>query len=193
MTTSMRRFGAAFLLAALAGTAAAHTGHGTQGLGAGLAHPLAPDHLLAMLAVGVWSAVALRGAQRCAAPATFVAAMLLGAALGVTGVQLPFVERGVAASVVVFGLLLVFATGVPARTGLVLIAASAALHGLAHGAEMPAGAGFAAYGAGFVVTTVALHAGGLALGVQLQRIGRIARPVLGALLGGAGVVLLAQL
>ena len=192
MKTSIRRLGVATALTLLAGSAAAHTGHGTHGFFAGLEHPLALDHLLAMLAVGVWSALALQGAQRAWGPVAFVGAMIVGAALGVAGVQLPFVEQGIAASVVLFGLMLVFARQLSPAAGFALIAVSAALHGLAHGAEIPSGATFAAYAAGFVGTTVALHLGGLALGVQLQRVRRLAWPV-GTLVSGAGLALLARL
>lgn len=192
MNQSIRRLGVATALALLAGSAAAHTGHGTHGFFAGLEHPLALDHLLAMVAVGVWSVLALHGAQRAWGPVTFVGAMIVGAALGVAGVQLPFIEQGIAASVVLFGLMLAFPRRLSPVAGLSMIAASAALHGLAHGAEIPAGASFAAYAAGFVGTTMALHIGGLAFGVQLQRVRRLAGPV-GALVSGAGLVLLARI
>ncbi|CAM5790623.1 HupE/UreJ family protein [Rhizobacter fulvus] len=190
-TSTLRRLGAAATLAALAGSAAAHTGHGTHGLLAGLEHPLALDHLLAMGAVGVWSMLALRGSQRALGPLTFLAAMVAGAALGVMGLQLPFVEQGIAASVLLCGLMLVFAQRLAPALGLALVAAAALLHGLAHGAEAPAGAGFAAYAIGFVVTTAALHAGGLALGARLQRMHRLVWP-LGTLLGAAGLALLVR-
>jgi urease accessory protein len=145
-----------------------------------------------MCAVGAWSMLALRGMQRVWGPVTFLAAMVAGAALGVAGVQLPFVEVGIAASVMLCGLMLIFATRLAPATGLALVAATALLHGLAHGAEAPAGVGFAAYAIGFVGMTAALHAGGLALGAVLQQARRLVWPV-GALLGGAGVALLVRL
>jgi urease accessory protein len=188
---SIRRFGVAATLAALAGSAAAHTGHGTHGFAAGLEHPLALDHLLAMAAVGVWSMLALRGSRRALGPLSFLAAMIAGAALGVMGLQLPFVEQGIAASVLLCRLMLVFAQRLAPAAGLALVAATALLHGLAHGAEAPAGAGFAAYAVGVVITTAALHAGGLALGARLQRMHRLVWPV-GALLGAAGLALLVR-
>jgi urease accessory protein len=194
MTTNhIRRAAVALTLAALAGSAAAHTGHGTHGIFAGLEHPFGLDHLLAMVAVGVWSAAALQGARRGWGPLCFVSAMMFGAALGVDGVALPFVEHGISASVVIFGLMLMFATRLPAVLGLVLIAASAALHGLAHGSEIPAGSGFAPYAAGFVLTTAALHLGGLGLGMRLNRARPLVWRVLGAAVGSAGLVMLARI
>jgi urease accessory protein len=131
---------AALALALAAGTAAAHTGHGTESLFEGLAHPLGLDHLLAMVAVGVWSAAAFDGARRWLAPLTFLAAMTAAALLAMAGASLPFVEHGIALSVTLFGAMLAFPRRVPAVPGLALVAAAAALHGLAHGAELPAGA-----------------------------------------------------
>ena len=120
MKTSIRRLGAAAVLAVLAGTASAHTGHGTHGLAAGLQHPLALDHLLAMCAVGVWSVLALRGPQRVLGPLVFIATMLVGAAFGLGGVQMPLVEQGIAASVVLCGVMVIFATRLAPGVGLAL-------------------------------------------------------------------------
>ena len=165
------------VLLAAATAASAHTGHGTHHLMEGLAHPFGLDHLLAMLAVGVWSASALQGAQRGAGPVTFLVAMTVGAALGAAGLVLPLTEVGIAASVAVLGVMLLAGRQMPAPAGLVLIALAASLHGLAHGAEMPmsdsfggsfAGS-FAAYAAGFGLTTAALHVAGVGLGTVLAR------------------------
>lgn len=191
-TTNIRRAAVALTLATLAGSAAAHTGHGTHGFFAGLEHPFGLDHLLAMVAVGVWSAVALPGARRVWGPLCFVSVMLLGAGFGAGGVVLPFVEHGISASVVIFGLMLVLATRLPPAVGLALIAASAALHGLAHGSEIPAGSSFVAYAAGFVLTTAALHLGGFGLGLRLQRAQPVMWRMLGAAVGSAGLVMLAR-
>jgi urease accessory protein len=154
-------------LLAAASAASAHTGHGTHSLAEGLAHPFGMDHLLAMLAVGVWSATALQGAQRWAGPATFLAAMTAGAAAGALGLALPITEMGIAASVAVLGVMLLAGRQMPVPAGLALIALAASLHGLAHGAEMPVGGSFAAYAAGFGFTTAALHVAGLGLGAVL--------------------------
>lgn len=190
--SKLLRGAAALGLALAAGTASAHTGHGTESLFQGLAHPLGLDHLLAMVAVGVWSAAAFDGARRWIAPLTFLAAMTAAALLAMAGLSLPFVEHGIALSVLMFGAMLAFAKRVPAAPGLALVTAAAALHGLAHGAELPAGASVAGYALGFLATTAALHAGGVGLGVALRERGAWIWRSGGALLGLAGVVLLAR-
>lgn len=181
-------------LAALLGTGAAlaHPGHGAAvSLAAGLAHPFGIDHLLAMVAVGVWSAAALPAGRRWAGPLAFLAAMAAGAGLAMARVALPFVEAGVAASLLVFGAMLAFATRVPAGAGLALIAAAASLHGFAHGAELPAGASAAGYALGFLATTALLHGGGVGLGLVLRERAATLMQSIGAVLGATGLVLLA--
>ena len=105
---------AAFAPAAFFGFSAAalaHPGHESASFLSGFNHPLGGlDHLLAMLAVGLYAAQQA-GRARWSLPAGFVLAMLLGAALGASGIRLPAVEAGIAASVLVLGLLLAFATG----------------------------------------------------------------------------------
>lgn len=190
MTTLHLRGAAALLLAALAGSAAAHTGHGTESLFQGLAHPFGVDHLLAMVAVGVWSAAAFQGARRWLGPITFLSAMALGAGLAFSGLAVPWVEPGLAVSVIAFGAMLAFATRTPAGPGLLLVAASALLHGLAHGAEFPGSVQVVAYATGFLATTALLHTGGLALGSRLRSAAPRLWQGLGALLGAAGLTLL---
>jgi len=190
--SKLLRGAAALGLALAAGTASAHTGHGTESLFQGLAHPLGLDHLLAMVAVGVWSAATYDGARRWIAPLTFLAAMTAAALLAMSGVTMPFVEHGIALSVAMFGAMLACAKRVPAAPGLALVAAAAALHGVAHGAELPAGASVAGYALGFLATTAALHAGGVGLGVALRERGAWIWRSGGALLGLAGIVLLAR-
>lgn len=192
MKKTFLRGSTALLLAAAAGGAAAHTGHGTGGLVEGLAHPFGADHLLAMVAVGVWSATALDGARRALGPLAFLLAMAGGAAWALAGGTLPFVEHGIALGVAGFGAMLAGARRVPAGPGLAVVALAASLHGLAHGAELPAGAGAAGYAAGFLATTAMLHAAGLGLGLALRERGPRLAPVLGALLGAAGLLLLAR-
>ena len=186
----MKRILTLVALAGAASVASAHTGHGTESLFEGLAHPLAADHLLAMLAVGLWSAVALPGAQRWLGPLSFLAAMTFAAALGAAGAALPFGEVGIALSVAVFGAMLIAGRRLQANAGLALIAAGAALHGLAHGAELPAGGSFLAYAAGFLVVTAALHVAGVGIGAALREARAAVWRVLGSAFGGAGFVLL---
>jgi urease accessory protein len=174
----------------------AHTGHGTESFMEGLAHPFGLDHLLAMLAVGVWSVSALPAQKAWQGPATFLLALVASAVLGASGVTLPYLEHAIALSVVLFGaMLIVAAKPVPTSVGLGLIAAAASLHGLAHGAETPE-TGFAGYAAGFLLTTAVLHLGGVGLGLSIRRWlaarSTVVLGSLGTLLGFAGVYLFSQ-
>jgi urease accessory protein len=185
------------LLALAAGAAQAHTGHGTSSLFDGLAHPLGLDHLLAMVAVGVWSVGALPAGKTWWGPATFLLALLLGTAGGAAGVTPPYLEQALALSVLLFGLLLVLAQrAVPLAPGLGLVALAASLHGLAHGAEAPA-TGLAGYATGFLMSTAVLHLGGVAAGLAIRRgLAQHKQWVtggLGAVFSGAGLYLLQQL
>ncbi|TNF53076.1 MAG: HupE/UreJ family protein [Burkholderiales bacterium] len=191
------RFLIATALASTAIAAQAHTGHGTESLMEGLIHPFGPDHLLAMVAVGVWSVSALPAGKTWQGPATFLLALIVSATLGMLGVTVPYLEHGVSLSVVLFGLMLIAARQpVPPAVGLGLIAAAAVLHGLAHGSETP-DAGFAGYAAGFLITTAALHLGGVGVGLSIQRFLAERRHValggLGTAVGVAGAYLFTQL
>jgi len=182
---------------ALSTGASAHTGHGTHSLMEGLAHPLGADHLLAMLAVGIWSVSALPASKVWQGPATFLLALVVSAALGASGFSVPFLEHAIALSVVLFGAMLVLAANPMLKAfGLGLIALAAALHGLAHGAETPE-TGFAGYAAGFLLTTGVLHLSGVGLGWSIRRLlaerSTLALGGLGTVLGGAGLVLFSQL
>jgi urease accessory protein len=160
------RLGLLAAVAALAsGPAAAH-GFGAQGAGfaAGFGHPLLGlDHLLAMVAVGLWAAQ-LGGRAIWQVPAAFVGALALGASLALAGVAAPAVEPGIMVSLLVMGLLVAFAVRLPAAVGTALVAVFAVCHGHAHGTEMPMAATPLLYGAGFLLATMALHASGVALG-----------------------------
>jgi urease accessory protein len=189
---------ALFLIAACAAStgAMAHTGHGTESFLEGLVHPFGPDHLLAMMAVGIWSVSALPAQKAWQGPATFMLALVFSALLGASGVTLPFLEHAIALSVVLFGAMLIVATK-PVRKawGLGLIAAAASLHGLAHGAETPE-TGFMGYAAGFLLTTAVLHLGGVGMGLGIRRWLAARSGVvlggLGSLLGFAGLYLFSQ-
>jgi len=194
---SIRRIAAVALMAGVASTAQAHTGHGTHSLMEGLVHPFGLDHLLAMVAVGVWSVSALPPGKTWWGPATFLLALVVSAGLGTLGVSLPYLEHGVSLSVVLFGLMLIVATRpVPPVVGLTLIALASSLHGLAHGSETPE-TGFAGYAIGFLITTAALHIGGVGVGLAIKRwLARhsgLALGGLGAALGAAGLYLFGQL
>lgn len=193
VTSLLRQAGIATTLGAVSVAASAHTGHGTHGFFAGMEHPLGLDHLLAMVAVGVWSAAALPAGRKAWGPMAFIAALTGGAVLGAQGFALPLVDSAIAMSVVLFGLMLVLARRLPAAAGLALIAVSASLHGLAHGAELPGGASFAAYAAGFVLTTAALHTSGLSLGLWLQHRQAWLWSALGLAVSASGLVMLARI
>jgi len=165
------RFGSSALaVCLLPGSALAHTAAGAAtGFAAGFAHPLGgADHLLAMVAVGLWAAQ-LGGRALWMVPVTFVAVMLAGAALGMSGVSLPFVEAGILASVLVMGVLVAAALRLQPAVGALLVAVFALFHGHAHGTEMPLVAGGLAWGAGFALCTALLHATGMGLALALRR------------------------
>jgi urease accessory protein len=151
---------------------ATHTSYAMDGFGAGLFHPLTGlDHLLAMLAVGLWAAQS-KGAgwsRPILLPAMFLVMMVLGAVAGVNGFALPAVETGIALSVTVLGLLLAFAVRMPLPASTVLVALFGVAHGYAHGLELPATASAVWYGAGFVLATASLHLLGLGLSLSLNR------------------------
>jgi urease accessory protein len=149
--------------------AQAHPGHGIHSFAAGLQHPLTGyDHLLAMVAVGLW-AVQLGGRARWALPLAFVSAMVLGALAGISGFALPGVNGWILASVFALGLLVAGAARLPLSVGLGLVALAGAFHGLAHGAEMPLSANSLGFLAGMVMTTALLHAAGVVLGLAAEK------------------------
>ena len=146
----------------------AHPGHGA-GFAAGAAHPLMGlDHLLAMLAVGLWAAQ-LGGRARWMVPAAFVAVMSVARVLGMPGVAVPMVESVILCSVVILGLLIATMARLPLAASVALVGVFAAFHGLAHGMELPANASGVTYTAGLALATAALHGAGLALAAVLQR------------------------
>ena len=158
---------AALLLAAP--QAAAHVfSEAGAGWNAGFSHPFSElDHVLAMLAVGLWAAQIGRPALWLL-PLAFPLTMALSGLLGAYGMQLPWVESGIAASVLVLGVMIALALKPPpwACTGLVML--FAVFHGHAHGTELPETASPALYGLGFAIATAILHAIGLGIG-QLKR------------------------
>jgi urease accessory protein len=164
--------------------AQAHPGHDvTWDFAGGFAHPLSGwDHLLAMIAVGLWAAQ-LGGRARWLVPAAFVGVMALATAYGHFMGAIPGTEQGIAASILVLGLLIASTARLPVAAGMALVGCFAVFHGLAHGAEMPATAGGFSYGAGFMLATALLHAVGLRLGFALK-----SWPKVEALAGGVVAV-----
>ena len=187
---------AAASLLVLAGSAQAHTGHDASSLMAGLVHPLGLDHLLAMLAVGLWSVRVLPAQRAWQGPALFMLALVAGAALGLAGLQFALLEQMIALSVVLFGAMLIMsARRLPIALGLGAVTVAALAHGMAHGAAAPAG-GFIGYALGFLGATAVLHFGGVAVGLGLRKF--MARKVgtvvvsLGSVLCLTGLYLLSQ-
>ena len=174
--------------AALPAAALAHTGAGAHdhaGLMAGLLHPLTgADHLAAMVAVGLWSALAARSAGRDLlwGPVGFAAMLLVGAVLGLQGVALPAVEPMIAASLLITGLLVVSRLRVPGLVAALGVGVFAVFHGVAHGYELAGSASAWWTLAGMLTATVLLHSAGLAAGWALRH-----RHVWLARAAGAGV------
>jgi urease accessory protein len=147
--------------------AEAHT-FGSQGAGlmAGLTHPLVGlDHLLAMIAVGIWAGQ-LGGRAVWLIPLTFVSVMAAAATLASFGLLLPLMEPAIACSVLVLGLLIAGSVRLPTSLGALLVGLFAVCHGYAHGLELPQAASPILYGAGFVLATALLH--GLGIGFALN-------------------------
>lgn len=149
--------------------ALAHSEGGvTGGFISGFVHPvLGWDHVVAMVAVGLWGAFLGRPAIWLL-PIVFPLVMAFGAVLGILGVPVPAVEVGIAGSAVVLGLLILFKARLPLVASAVIVGAFAIFHGYAHGTELPEAANAAAYAVGFVIATGMLHIAGIAFGLLLR-------------------------
>jgi len=153
----------------------------------GLAHPfVGADHVLAMVAVGLW-AVQLGGRATWMVPGAFVVATMLGGALAFAGVNTPRVEQGIAVSVLVLGLVIAASLRLPVLVSAWLVGMFALFHGLAHGTEIPAAVNAVAYVTGVALATALLHGGGIAVAMRLRQ-PRLLR-WMGALLAASGTVM----
>jgi urease accessory protein len=182
------------LLFAIASTssALAHTGGGMGGgFLSGIAHPLfGPDHIVAMVAVGLWGAF-LGAPAIWILPVVFPLVMAFGGVLGILGVPIPAVEVGIAASAVVLGLMVALAVRPPLIVAAIIVGAFAIFHGHAHGAELPPGADAIAYSLGFVIATGLLHLCGIAFGLLVHwPSGRMAVRLAGSAIAIAGLIFL---
>jgi urease accessory protein len=179
---------AVFAFPALAHAHPGHDGHElTWDFASGAVHPLTGfDHLIAMVAVGLWAAQ-LGGRNRWLLPTAFLSLMMLGACLGHAGLAWRWLDSGIAASILIFGLLLAGAVRLPTFAGMAMVSGFAALHGMAHGMEIPAGASGLGYGLGFLATTTLLLTIGLGLGSDLRDSAKASRLV-GATVAIAGVI-----
>lgn len=158
------------VLALVSTPALAHPGHDhIAGFTAGLLHPLTGlDHLAAMLMIGLWAGTIFR-AKLIVPPLAFVSFMLAGFAYGAAGGPLLLTELLILASVIVLGAMVLFEVKLPIVTASALIALFAFAHGHAHGAEMPTDASVLGFGAGFALTTAALHGAGVGLALLANR------------------------
>ncbi|TAL21047.1 MAG: HupE/UreJ family protein [Aquabacterium sp.] len=197
LTPAARRGLASVVLLGFAGFACAHTGadggvHHESSLVEGLVHPFTGlDHVAAMLAVGAWSAAALRGARAWSAPVAFAVMLLAGALLARAGLQLPAVEPAIAASLLALGLLLAARSQLPMGVGAAVAGGFALFHGAAHGSALPQSASPAAALAGMLVGTVVLHLAGLGIGRMLATRSAWFARTAGALVAALGLFFLA--
>ena len=169
--------------------AAAHVGQGeAYGFLSGLLHPASgPDHVLAMIAVGLWGAQ-LGAPAIWVLPVAFPLVMALGAMLGFVGVPIPGVEYGIAASAVILGAAVALEARPPIVLAALLVGFFAVFHGHAHGTELPPGQSALLYSMGFVIATGCLHAAGIGIGIVHHRPwGRKLLRAAGTLIAAGGV------
>ena len=179
-----------FLLGA-SSAAFAHPGHNISGLAAGLMHPFSGlDHLLAMVAVGIWAAQG-DGRKVWLLPATFMVMLVVGSGIAIQWQLLPLVESGIAASVLALGLLIALSLQLPASLSVAITALFGLLHGYAHGLELPQSAAPAAYALGFLAATATLHLSGIAVGVATRNRFAFLAKSLGIAIAASGAWMLA--
>jgi len=168
-------------------------GGSAAGLLSGLAHPVSgADHVLAMVAVGLWGAQ-LGLPALWLLPVTFPLLMAIGGFLGLVGIPLPGVEVGIALSAIVLGLAVALAVRPPFWVAAAMVGVFAIFHGHAHGTELPVGESGLLYSLGFVVATGMLHAAGIGLGtVHRWPAGRAALRAAGSLIAASGVLFLVR-
>jgi urease accessory protein len=162
---------------------------------AGFTHPLSGlDHIVVMVAVGLWAAT-IGGRALWVVPAAFVGMMTAGYGLALLGVQLPYAEPVILASIVALGLLIAAAVRLPVAVGALLVGVFALFHGYAHGGELGAATALP-FGLGFAVATALLHSAGIGLGVMLgsgiglrEATGKVVARVLGGIAAAIGLVL----
>ena len=176
----------------------AHTGVGdTSGFVHGFGHPISGlDHVLAMVMVGVF-AWQLGGRALWLVPTTFLTVMAAAGALGIAGIGIPFVEIGMALSVVALGAIVAFNVKAPVTAAMGVVGLFAIFHGYAHGAEIPEDVGGVAYAAGFLIATATLHLAGISAGFLIGKAGEHHGSAVVRLAGGlstvAGVTLLVSI
>lgn len=190
-----RAFGFLFfimlLLTVLPGVAFGHEGHdhGTGGFTTGIAHPLTGlDHLIAMIAIGLWAAQ-IGGRAVVVLPAVFVSMMFVGGALALNGVQVPVIEPGIVASVLVLGLLIAAAAKLPLMAGIIITALFAVVHGAAHGQELGESSPLV-FALGAMLASTMLHIAGALLGTGIKaKLGALPVCVAGGVIAAVGLLM----
>ena len=157
----------------------------------GVSHPISGlDHVLAMVAVGLWGAQLGRPAVWLL-PIAFPMMMAFGGMLGLIGVPVPGVEIGIAVSGVVLGAMVLGEVKAPLTAALIMVGVFAIFHGHAHGTELDEGQNAMLYSLGFVMSTGTLHAIGIGIGtVHKWKAGQVVLRVAGALVMIGGVFFL---
>ncbi len=178
-----------FVMALCAQSAQAHINKGEAiGFLSGVRHPISGlDHVLAMIAVGLWGAQ-LGAPAIWVLPVAFPMVMALGGMMGLLGIPLPGIEYGIAASMILLGAAVMFELRPPIAVAAALVAFFAIFHGHAHGTELPAGQSGLLYSMGFVMATGCLHGVGISIGlVHRWSWGQMFLRFAGAFIAGAGV------
>jgi urease accessory protein len=198
MMCASRAWTLAFVSAALAAAtvtpALAHGGSVVGGFLGGITHPLfGLDHVVAMVAVGLWGTF-LGAPALWLLPIVFPLVMVCGGVIGILGVPLPAVEIGIALSAIVLGVMVAMSARPPLWIAAVIVGALAIFHGYAHGVELPPGADAAAFSLGFVIATGLLHLTGIAFGLLTRwPAGRIAVRGAGAAIALVGIAFLTRM
>lgn len=182
-----------FILLGISSAAFAHPGHDVSGLSAGLMHPFRGfDHLLAMVAVGLWAAQ--NGGRKIGLlPATFILMMVVGAKCALMFPYLPLIESGIATSVLILGMITALSLKFSAQLSVAIAALFGFFHGYAHGLEMPGAIEAEAYALGFLAATVVLHLAGIVVGIASRaRFVRLPQ-MLGTIIAASGLWLLSAI
>lgn len=180
------------ILLGVSGTASAHPGHEVSGLMAGLMHPFSGmDHLLAMMAVGLW-AVQNGNRQLWLLPGTFMVVMALGAMVAMAYPLLPLMESGIAASVLLLGMFTMLSLQVAVKFSVAVTGLFGFFHGYAHGLEILGDIDTGTYALGFLAATAALHFSGILIGIAARPRFLLLTRMLGAVITASGIWLLSS-
>jgi len=179
------------LLLTSSGTALAHSGYDISGLATGLMHPFSGfDHLLAMVAVGLWAALG-GGRKVWLLPATFMTMLAIGTGISMQWQSLPLVEAGMATSVLALGLLIALLLQLPVAMSITVTGLFGLLHGYAHGLDLPQSAALSAYVLGFLAGTMTLHVSGIVMGIATRKRYASLAKAIGVAIAASGAWILA--